>query len=340
MAFNLFSRVRETTITTGTGTYTLAGAVAGHRAFNASGCYANGDTFFALIVAGAEWELIKGTWNTGGTVSRTQVYKSTNSDNAVNWGAGTKEIFVCFPAAGDLDAAGRVLLNAALGSVGGIGYSALTVETSSAAGLSITATAIALLDSAGNVHRATSVSLSANIAVSGANGLDAGAEASDTWYSIWVIYNPATATLAALLSTSATSPTLPSGYTYKARVGWVRNDGSAFRQFVQKGNRVQNTGAVTVLETYSDIDDAEISIAEFVPSTVAFAQVLAQTPNILDPAHTHTIRLGPTDASWNVSVVGANFRFQVDVWVDNQTIYYVSTKSNVFIYVVGYTDNL
>lgn len=69
-------------------------------------------------------------------------------------------------------------------------------------------------------------SLTADLAVSGANGLDTGAEANDTWYSVWVISHPTTLNQAALLSVSATSPTMPSGYTLKRRVGWVRNNAS------------------------------------------------------------------------------------------------------------------
>ena len=51
----------------------------------------------------------------------------------------------------------------------------------------------------------------------GANGLDTGTAAASTWYSVWVISNGSTT--AGLLSTNPTSPTMPSGYTYKGRVG-------------------------------------------------------------------------------------------------------------------------
>ena len=65
-----------------------------------------------------------------------------------------------------------------------------------------------------------------DLTASGAGGLDAGAEAPDTWYAVHVIgdtsgVNPASA----LLSTSPDSPTLPPSYDRSRRVGWVRNDG-------------------------------------------------------------------------------------------------------------------
>lgn len=78
-----------------------------------------------------------------------------------------------------------------------------------------------------------------NVGGTGANKLDTGAVAADTWYHIWVIFNPATNTLAGLLSLSSTAPTMPSGYTFKALVGAIITDGAAdFIPITQEGNRV------------------------------------------------------------------------------------------------------
>ncbi len=74
----------------------------------------------------------------------------------------------------------------------------------------------------------------------GANALDAGSIAASTWYSLWVIWNGTTT--AGLLSLSATAPTLPSGYTHKARIGWIRTDASGNKyplSFTQFGKRVR-----------------------------------------------------------------------------------------------------
>lgn len=120
----------------------------------------------------------------------------------------------------------------------------------SATGLSATITATVdeiAVETASNIYKTLrSVSLSINSAGAGANGLDTGALAVSTWYSVWVIYNPTTGTTAGLISLSATAPTLPSGYTYKARIGWVRTDGTANKYplgFKQYGCRVQYTVA-------------------------------------------------------------------------------------------------
>lgn len=83
-----------------------------------------------------------------------------------------------------------------------------------------------MVESASNTYqvlRAVSIAPSLANAI-GVNGLDAGSVggAASTWYSVWVIWNGTT--VAGLFSTSATSPTMPSGYTHKALVGWVRTD--------------------------------------------------------------------------------------------------------------------
>lgn len=86
------------------------------------------------------------------------------------------------------------------------------------------------------------VALAINAAAAGENGLDTGVLAGSTWYAVWIIYNQTTQAVAGLLSLSATAPTLPAGYTHKARVGWIRTDGTANKyplSFTQEGRRVQ-----------------------------------------------------------------------------------------------------
>lgn len=98
MAHVAFDRVKETTTTTGTGAVTLAGAVTGFRSFSGAGV-ANGDTCFVCIVGGSEWETSLGTYSsTGPTITRTTVLESSNNNAAVNFSAGTKEVFITMPA--------------------------------------------------------------------------------------------------------------------------------------------------------------------------------------------------------------------------------------------------
>lgn len=96
MALVVKDRVQETSTTTGTGTFTLAGAVTGFQSFSVIG---NGNTTYYAIVGGSEWEVGIGTYTSSGTtLSRDTILESSNSGSAVNFSAGTKNVFVTYPA--------------------------------------------------------------------------------------------------------------------------------------------------------------------------------------------------------------------------------------------------
>ena len=120
MALVLNDRVKETTTTTGTGTFTLAGAVTGFETFG-TGVGNSNTTYYAVTLPGtAEFEVGLGTLSSdSSTIARTTVISSSNSDNAVNFSAGTKTIFCTLPASKTvfLDGSGNATLGADL-SVG------------------------------------------------------------------------------------------------------------------------------------------------------------------------------------------------------------------------------
>lgn len=96
MPLVLADRVQETTTTTGTGTVTLAGATTGFQSFSAIG---NGNTTYYTISGGSEWEVGIGTYTSSGTtLSRTTVLASSNGGSLVNFSAGSKNVFVTYPA--------------------------------------------------------------------------------------------------------------------------------------------------------------------------------------------------------------------------------------------------
>lgn len=85
----------------------------------------------------------------------------------------------------------------------------------------------------------SNVSVTADITVAGAGGLDAGSEA-NAFYYIYLICNATGSSVSALLSTNPTSPTMPTGYTKKRLIGAVYNNASLnFNQFRQKGSWLQ-----------------------------------------------------------------------------------------------------
>ena len=97
MALIVADRVQETTNTTGTGAYTLGGAVPGFQTFASE--VSNADTVYYSITDNVNFEVGLGTYaSSGGTITRTTVFTSSNSNNAVNWGVGTKNIFLTYPA--------------------------------------------------------------------------------------------------------------------------------------------------------------------------------------------------------------------------------------------------
>ena len=108
MALVLADRVKETTTTTGTATYTLAGASTGFESFASIG---DGNTTYYACTDGTDFEVGIGTYTASGTtLARTTILQSSNSDSAVSWSAGTKTIFCCQPAekAVFLDASGNI----------------------------------------------------------------------------------------------------------------------------------------------------------------------------------------------------------------------------------------
>jgi hypothetical protein len=125
------------------------------------------------------------------------------------------------------------------------GVRGLSVSSGSVTQVSATADeAVLIHGTTGAILRVTSVNVTAAITSSGANGLDTGVEAGNTWYYLWLIHNGTT--LASLLSASSTAPTMPSGYVYKLRVGAVRNDGSSnFTHLQEHGDKVLFKSALT-----------------------------------------------------------------------------------------------
>lgn len=98
MAFVIADRVRETTTTTGTGAVTLAGAYVSYQTFSAA--IGNGNNTYYTIASAVtgEWEVGIGTYTSGtNTLSRDTILSSSNSGSAVNFSAGSKDVFVTQP---------------------------------------------------------------------------------------------------------------------------------------------------------------------------------------------------------------------------------------------------
>lgn len=229
------------------------------------------------------------------------------------------------------------------------------------ASVAITADKIALEDTNFNPIIAQNVNLTLNPASSGANGLDTGTLAASTWYSIWVISNGST--VAALASLSATAPTMPSGYTHKARVGWVRTDATGNKyplSFIQNGRDVQyKTVVASNLLGYpklavgvqgtingSTFTPVTVSLANFTPPTAAKVRV-----GIYQSSVAGTVALAPNSVFAGFStanpppmmldnVASAPLLTASEFVLETTNLYFASTDANNFAHLMGWTDNI
>ena len=109
MALVINDRVKETSTTTGTGNFTLAGAGTGFETFN-TGIGSSNTTYYCIFNQGTnEFEVGLGILSASTTLERTTVISSSNSDAAVDFAAGTKDVFCTLPASKSvfLDASGN-----------------------------------------------------------------------------------------------------------------------------------------------------------------------------------------------------------------------------------------
>lgn len=201
-----------------------------------------------------------------------------------------------------------------------------------------------------------------DITVAGLNGLDAGGEAANTWYAIYIVgdstrVNPT----GGLLSTNFTTPTLPAGYDVFRRVGCVRNGAADFLRFFQYGNGMvrryyydEAQATLQVLTNGAAIVFTTVSLGALVPSPsreVLFGvSFLAPT---VGGATTDVLTIHPTGAneatgptqfrSGAVSAAGGGLRVDAELLVSaGQQIDYMVTDADDLanLWVLGFDDEL
>lgn len=120
-------------------------------------------------------------------------------------------------------------------------------------------------------------------AVGTGNGaLDTGTIANSTWYHVYLIKRTDTGVVDVLISTSATSPTLPTNYTLSRRIGSMKTNGSAqWMKFVQDGDRF----------TW---DTPTVDVSVINPGTSAVTRALSVPLGVRIEAHIFTGGIGNT----------------------------------------------
>lgn len=110
-----YDRIKETSTTTGTGTFTVDGAVTQFKSFASR--FAIGDPFYYCIVGqtGSDWETGYGKLTSSTTIERTKVEESSNADALVSFTAGVKDVFVTWIAdrANEAQTKGQITAKAA-----------------------------------------------------------------------------------------------------------------------------------------------------------------------------------------------------------------------------------
>ena len=184
------------------------------------------------------------------------------------------------------------------------------------------------------------------------------------WYSLWVIYNPTTAAWATLFSSSANNPSLPTGYTYMARIGWQRTQASTnyyLMHGLQLGEQfkyvVGTSGNVTsfpvlssgIVGTWNTPTYVAVSVAGVVPPTAreieAGIRVLSTNAGFVLAGNANN-----SGQTYNGSSVpelfGSISGTACDsptkrILLESQNLYYANSDATFgLLWAVGWTDNL
>lgn len=221
---------------------------------------------------------------------------------------------------------------------------------------SLTAAADFVTTTDGTNYKTTALSSTINMGSTGANALDAGSIASATWYAIWAIAK-ADGTTAGLASTSFTSPTMPTDYTYKARIGAVRtaNSTAQLRGIWQFGRRAHYVVGLAQTAATSPIMDsgvkgdkntptwAAVSVSNFVPTTASeiigtlhsFNAAAMAAPNNAYEGMNSTTSGAPVSNSSTIS-----WSIPFNFILESTNIYWASDGANGQLVVQGWVDNI
>jgi len=232
-----------------------------------------------------------------------------------------------------------------------IAFRNLKIQVTSNTSATITADAITLIDSSSQATMVTGVDLTLDTSANGANGLDTDSLAASSWYYLYVIYG--TSGTACLMSASATTPTLPSGYTYYSRVGAVRTNSSSYLyRMIQYGRSVQYIVDGTILTGSRSIASGSTSgayvacsVSSLVPPTASKIYYSVQHTStagfvILAP----NANYGAITSTTNPPPSGANIDNYVhssgEFLLESTSVYYAANNAGVSAMCRGWEDNL
>ena len=205
----------------------------------------------------------------------------------------------------------------------------------------IDASEIMLQNISGVCYRATDIDLTIDIATSGANGLDTGTEA-NVWYYIWVICDGTT--VAGLLSASGTAPTMPTGYTYKALAGYVKNTSGNFLNFTQIGDVYRHKSPILVVNNIGSDGSLPIDLSAVIPPGIkgVFGKIfLNDSTHVLFDNYDYDPNGSVNSFSNSVSMgVTASGPFDLPLLITDQSMFFSTSSDGAhtcYIWVSGFT---
>lgn len=269
--------------------------------------------------------------------------------------------YVAFNSALNSNAGGWVLLNpgASAATAGAVQstFKNLVIQNGGTPNtqITLTADAVAVSDGATNFASLLSVNVTINSGTSGANGIDTGSIANSTWYAVYVIYNPTTLAVAGLISTSFTSPTLPSGFTQFSRLGSFRTDGSHnFLRILQKGRRAQytvlsatNTANYPNMGTTTSASLTSFSTANFAPPTASEASFIGNSGTNANVTLSMNNQTSPTlsttnPSGWQMNAASASTpQATANGLLESAAVFgTIVSAATLNMFMMGWTDNI
>lgn len=184
-----------------------------------------------------------------------------------------------------------------------------------------------------------------NLSTTGDKGLDTGSLTTG-WAYVYLQSNGST--FSCIASTSATSPSLTSGYNFSMRVGAMYMSSGVLRQSIQRGPNAQyiaTTNSITAIpQVTSGGGNGTFSLATFVPSTATTVNVsLGNTGITADNASAY---VGPSlNHAFFYNVLsyrsyGGVSVMQTSFVLEAQSLYYNSNDAQYRLWCNGWTDSV
>lgn len=226
----------------------------------------------------------------------------------------------------------------------------VVVTKTGGSAIAITADAAFCQSTVGQCYRHGSVSVAINLATTGANALDTGSQTTD-WYALWLISDGTT--VAGLASASFTAPTMPTGYTYKVRVGAMHSTSTTLDGAKGYGNRYYYTGGAQAVTSTNSQSNASTSLSTLVPDTAIagiFNATTASNANSgvgVSPNNSYGTTFGSATAANTpfasctsiASTENGNFTAEVPIET-TQTVYVTTgTGGTNRLNIIGWVDN-